>query len=101
MKTLTITTAKKNLGKWLQAASRGEEIGIISGADIIALHKVEVQAADDYAYAIREYGATRADLKDFQTALDERAETLHRTSKWKHFNSVKQLRTAVEKIAKD
>jgi antitoxin (DNA-binding transcriptional repressor) of toxin-antitoxin stability system len=31
MKTLTITDAKKNLGRWLAAAARGEDIGIVSG----------------------------------------------------------------------
>ena len=51
MKTLTITDAKKNLSKWLQAAARGEEIGIISGSDVIALRKVAVEASD---YAWRE-----------------------------------------------
>jgi antitoxin (DNA-binding transcriptional repressor) of toxin-antitoxin stability system len=28
MKTLTITDAKKNLGRWLTAAGRGEDIGL-------------------------------------------------------------------------
>ena len=55
MKTLTITDAKKNLSRWLAAASRGEDIGIVCGADIIALRKVEVESTD---YAQREYGAT-------------------------------------------
>ena len=32
MKTLTITDAKKNLGRWLVAAARGEDIGIVCGA---------------------------------------------------------------------
>jgi antitoxin (DNA-binding transcriptional repressor) of toxin-antitoxin stability system len=55
MKTLTITDAKKHLGRWLAAASRGEDIGIVCGAEIIALRKVEVESTD---YAQREYGAT-------------------------------------------
>ena len=46
MKTLTITNAKKNLGRWLDAAARGQDIGIVSGADIIALCKVEVESTD-------------------------------------------------------
>ena len=67
MKTLTITDAKKNLGKWLQAAARGEDIGIVSGADVIALRKVEVESAD---YAWREYGVTDAELDRFEARLD-------------------------------
>jgi hypothetical protein len=55
MKTLTITDAKKNLGHWLTEAAKGNDIGIVSGADIIALRKVEVESTD---YAYREYGAT-------------------------------------------
>ena len=51
MQTLTITDAKKNLGRLLQAAARGKDIGIISGDDIIELRKVEVQSTD---YASRE-----------------------------------------------
>jgi len=69
MKTLTITTAKKNLGQWLAAAARGEDIGIVAGADIIALRKVEVESMD---YAQREYGATSAELDRFEKAVDER-----------------------------
>jgi hypothetical protein len=38
----------------------GEDIGIISGADVIALRKVEVESTD---YAFREYGATSEDMK--------------------------------------
>ena len=44
MKTLTITEARKNLGALLKAAGRGEEVAILSGSDVIALRKVEVEA---------------------------------------------------------
>ena len=67
MKTLTITDAKKNLGRWLQAAARGEDIGIVSGADVIALRKVEVESTD---YAWREYGVTAVELDRFEAKLD-------------------------------
>ena len=46
MKTLTITDAKKNLSRWLDAAARGQDIGIIRGAEIIALRRVEVESTD-------------------------------------------------------
>lgn len=78
MKTLTITDAKKNLSRWLDAAARGEEIGIIRGADIIALRKVEVESTD---YAQREYGATQEQIAAFEEATDKRYRQLERLGK--------------------
>ncbi len=46
MKTITITEAKRSLGRYLKQAAAGQEIGIVSGADIISLRKVEVVPAD-------------------------------------------------------
>ena len=59
MKAVTITDARKNLGKWLRAAACGEHIGIISGADVIALREAEVESTD---YAWREYGVTPREM---------------------------------------
>lgn len=56
MKTLTVTVARQKLGYWLKRAERGEEIGVIMGANIFALRKVPVQAAD---YMETEYGLTK------------------------------------------
>lgn len=78
MKTLTITDAKKNLGQWLAAAARGEDIGIVSGADVIALRKVEVESAD---YAQREYGVTAEQVERFEQAVDKRYQQLKRSGK--------------------
>ena len=78
MKTLTITEAKKNLGHWLAAAARGEEIGIISGADVIALRKVAVEATD---YAQREYGVSPEQVRVVEEATDDRYRQLKRTGK--------------------
>jgi antitoxin (DNA-binding transcriptional repressor) of toxin-antitoxin stability system len=78
MKTLTITDAKKNLGQWLAAAARGEDVGIVSGADIIALRKVEVESVD---YAQREYGATPEQVAAFEKAVDKRYRQLKRSGK--------------------
>lgn len=78
MKTLTITDAKKNLGKWLQAAARGEDIGIVSGANVIALRKVEVESAD---YAHREYGVTQEELDRLEARLDADYERLKKQGK--------------------
>lgn len=71
MKTLTITEAKKNLSRWLAEAAAGKDVAIISGDNIIALRKVEVEPVD-YTYAMREYGATPAELDRFEQAVDER-----------------------------
>lgn len=76
MKTLTITEAKKNLSRWLAAAARGEDVGIVGGADIIALRKVEVESTD---YAQREYGATPDQVAALEKATDKRYRALQRS----------------------
>ena len=76
MKALTITDAKKNLSRWLAAASSGEDIGIICGADIIALRKVAVESMD---YAQCEYGATPDQVAALEEATGRRYRTLKRS----------------------
>jgi antitoxin (DNA-binding transcriptional repressor) of toxin-antitoxin stability system len=78
MKTLTITDAKKNLGRWLAAAARGEDIGIVAGADIIALRKVEVESTD---YAGRMYGVTPEQVAVLDEATERRYRQLKRSGK--------------------
>jgi len=78
MKTLTITDAKKNLGRWLAAAARGEDIGIVCGADIVALRKVDIESTD---YAQREYGATRYQVAALEKATERRYQRLKRSKK--------------------
>ncbi len=78
MKTLTITEAKKNLGKWLSAAARGEDLGIIIGADIIALRKTEVESTD---YAQRLYGATSEQVAALEKATNRRYRRLKQSKK--------------------
>jgi antitoxin (DNA-binding transcriptional repressor) of toxin-antitoxin stability system len=68
-KTLTITDAKKNLGRWLAAAAQGEDIAIICGADVIALRKVDVESTD---YAQREYGVTPEQVAIVAEATEQR-----------------------------
>lgn len=46
MKTVTITEAKKHLGAYLKEAVEGANIGIISGARIVALRPVDVTSLD-------------------------------------------------------
>ena len=97
MQTLTITDAKKNLGRWLQAAAKGEDIGIITGADIIALRKVKVESTD---YAQREYGVTEDQLDTFAHATDDRFQKLKRAGKLT-LTTHAELKTLLEKAARD
>jgi antitoxin (DNA-binding transcriptional repressor) of toxin-antitoxin stability system len=92
MKTLTITDAKKNLGRWLSAAARGEDIGIICGADIVALRKVSVESAD---YAQREYGVTQPQVALLEKATEGRYRRLKRTKKFT-LATAQQLRKLLE-----
>jgi antitoxin (DNA-binding transcriptional repressor) of toxin-antitoxin stability system len=78
MRTLTITDARKNLSRWLDAAARGQDIGIIRGAQIIALRPVAVESTD---YAQREYGATPEQIAAFAAATEKRYRRLKRSKK--------------------
>ena len=92
MKTLTITAAKRNLGRWLAAAVNGEDIGIVSGADIIALRKVEVESAD---YVQREYGATPDQVSALDRETERRYRRLRRAGKLMTLSAA-QLRKMLE-----
>jgi antitoxin (DNA-binding transcriptional repressor) of toxin-antitoxin stability system len=72
MQTLTVTTARQNLGAWLARAAKGEEIGIISGSHIIALRPVAVTAAD---YAFQEYGLTPDEMNRITAKLHDEVST--------------------------
>ncbi len=94
MHTLTITSAKQNLGKWLKAAAAGQDIGIVSGADIIALRKVPIESSD---YAQREYGVTEEQLDRLADASEALAERLRASGELEKYRfTPEQLR---EKIA--
>ncbi len=97
MKTLTITEAKKNLGAWLKAAGRGEEVAILSGADIIALRKVEITAVD-HSFAAAEYGATPEELERFERAVDQHFATSKKAGR---LMTLEQTAKALEKAPAD
>src|SRR5215213_6463946 len=85
MTTLTITEAKKNLGKWLNAATRGEQVGIINGATVISLQPVQVHAVGpleirefNYEYASSEYGVTKEEFKGFLKRVEREARAAER-----------------------
>ena len=94
MKTLTITEAKKNLGKWLKAAVDGDDVAIINGATCVALRPVQIEAAD---YAWREYGASPQELARFQERVSLEVERLRRTRRLITMPESKE--EAFEKIA--
>jgi antitoxin (DNA-binding transcriptional repressor) of toxin-antitoxin stability system len=95
MTTLTITDAKKNLTKWLQAAARGEDVGIISGADVIALRKVQVESTD---YAWREYGVTQKELEAYEKRVDARFKRLKKSGRLKTMKPA-DVRREIEKAS--
>jgi len=92
MKTLTITDAKKNLSRWLDAAARGQDIGIIRGGEITALRRVQVESTD---YAEREYAATPEQVASLADATDKRYRRLKRSGKLVTV-STEQLRDLLE-----
>jgi antitoxin (DNA-binding transcriptional repressor) of toxin-antitoxin stability system len=92
MKTLTVTEAKRNLSRWLAVAAQGEDVGIVCGADIIALRKIEVESTD---YAQREYAATRDQIAALDKATDKRYRKLQRSGKLVTV-SAEQLRKMLE-----
>ena len=94
MKTLTITEAKKNLGKWLNAAVDGEEIAIINGATCVALRPVKIEAVD---YAWREYGASNEELARFEKRVSAEVSKLRRSGRL--IPVPKNLKDALEKVA--
>jgi antitoxin (DNA-binding transcriptional repressor) of toxin-antitoxin stability system len=67
MKTITITEAKRSLGQYLKQAAAGEDIAIVSGADIISLRKIEVAPADRSAIPVVRDAAPAEDWPEFPT----------------------------------
>jgi antitoxin (DNA-binding transcriptional repressor) of toxin-antitoxin stability system len=63
MLTLTPTAARGNLSALLRRALKGDDIGIVVDGKIVALRPVAVESTD---YAMREYGATAAELSQFE-----------------------------------
>jgi antitoxin (DNA-binding transcriptional repressor) of toxin-antitoxin stability system len=83
MTTLTITKARANLSAILEKAKRGEDIGIVSGDQIVALRPVTV-SSDDYAW--REYGVTPAELERFENRMERRISVERKRGKIKRFS---------------
>lgn len=71
MKTLTITKARANLGKFLEAAQDGQDVGIICRGRVVALRPVEV-FSDGYAWS--EYGVTPAEASAAAKRINDEVE---------------------------
>jgi antitoxin (DNA-binding transcriptional repressor) of toxin-antitoxin stability system len=83
MTTLTITKARANLSDLLEKAKRGEDIGIVSGDQIVALRPVTVSSDD---YAGREYGVTPAELERFGKRMERKISGERKSGKIKRYS---------------
>jgi len=83
MTTFTITRARANLSELLEKAKQGEDIGIVTGDQIVALRPVAV-SSDDYAW--REYGATPVELARFEKRVERQISKERKRGKIKRFS---------------
>ncbi len=82
MLTLTPTAARGNLSELLRRALKGDDIGIVVDGKIVALRPVEVESMD---YAMREYGATAAELDQFEQRTHGQIEKARKEAKLHDF----------------
>lgn len=82
MTTLTPTNARANLSRLLRRALKGDDIGIVLDGKIIALRPVTVESTD---YAMREYGATSAELIRFEKKVHAKIEKDRKAGKLHEF----------------
>ena len=82
MQILSPTKARSNLTFWLKAAAGGKDVGILYGDQVIALRPVTVESTD---YAMREYGATEADVRSLSQKADEEIQKNRRAGKLRSF----------------
>jgi hypothetical protein len=66
----------------LKAAACGEDVGILYGDQIIALRPVSVESTD---YALREYGASNADVERLSQKAHEEIQKNRRAGTLKSF----------------
>lgn len=78
MTTLTPTHARVNLSRLLRRALKGEDIGIVVEGKIVALRPVTVESTD---YAMREYGATAAELEAFEKRVHGKIQKARKAGK--------------------
>lgn len=83
MTTLTISKARANLSELLEKAKKGEDIGILSGDQIVALRPVTV-SSDDYAW--REYGMSSEQMKRFEKRMEREIKGERKRGTMKRFS---------------
>lgn len=81
MKTLTMSDARKSLSSVLERVKQGEDIGIISGDQVIQLRPVEVVAWEE-SYLYQEYQLTPQEWDRFK----RRAKTRRAKNPYASFN---------------
>ncbi|MEI9961009.1 MAG: hypothetical protein WDM76_07700 [Limisphaerales bacterium] len=93
MTTLTITKARANLSTLLEKAKKGEDIGIMSGDQIVALRPVTV-SSDDYAW--REYGVTPDEMERFEKRMEREIRGERKSGRLKRFSGNLEKDLAIE-----
>ncbi len=83
MTTLTISKARANLSELLEKAKQGEDIGIVSGDQIVALRPVTV-SSDDYAW--REYDVTPEQMAQFEKRMEREIKGARKHGRVKRFS---------------
>ena len=82
METLSPTQARSNLTSYLKAAVGGKDVGILYGGRVIALRPVTVESTD---YAMREYGASEAEVRALSQKIDKEIQKNRRAGKLRTF----------------
>ncbi len=83
MTMLTISKARANWSDLLEKAKKGEDIGILSGDQIVALRPVTV-SSDDYAW--REYGVSSEQMKQFEKRMERGIRSERKRGQVKRFS---------------
>jgi antitoxin (DNA-binding transcriptional repressor) of toxin-antitoxin stability system len=85
MKMLSVTEAQADLTAVLERARNGEDIGIISGNQVIQLKPVRVVSHEE-SYLFQEYGVTPAEWERFKKRQTRKFQTAQHQEKLKYFS---------------
>ena len=85
MKNVTVTEARANLSAVLERAKKGEDIGIVSGNQVIQLKPVEVVPWEE-SYLCPEYRVTPEEWKRFKKRQAKKYQEAGRAGTLKYFS---------------